>query len=194
MIGVLVALAGVPFLGACAYLFALTLLSASLRTRLPEGPPALRFGIVVPAHDEEAGIAATVRSLLALDYPRELFRVFVVADNCSDATASRAREAGATVLERHDLERRGKGYALEYAFGVLLRDGRADALVVVDADTVVSRNLLTAFAHRLEDGEDAVQADYAVRNVFASWRTLLMSVALGLVHVVRPIARERLRL
>jgi len=194
MIGALLALAGIPFLAACGYLFALALLSRRPRTAPMDRPPHLRFGIVVPAHDEEAGIAATVRSLLDLDYPRALFEVFVVADNCSDATGQHAQEAGARVLVRDNLARRGKGYALEHAFDLILRDGWADAVAVVDADTLVSKNLLRAFAGRLEAGELAIQADYAVRNVTASWRTLLMSIALGLVHVVRPLARERFRL
>jgi len=193
MIGIVLALAGIPFLAACGYLFALTLLAR----RLPAAQASasrLPIAIVVPAHDEEAGIAATVQSLLSLDYPRHLFRVLVVADNCSDQTAERAREASATVLVRDDEVRRGKGYALEHAFERILRDDWAAAAVVVDADTVVSPNLLRAFAARLEAGELAIQADYAVRNVDASWRTVLMSIALGLVHVVRPLARERLRL
>jgi 1,2-diacylglycerol 3-beta-glucosyltransferase len=193
MIGLLLALAGVPFLAACGYLFALALLSRR-RPAAPAPARGLPIAVVVPAHDEEAGIADTVRSLLDLDYPREKFRVLVVADNCSDQTAQRAREAGAKVSVRDDQGRRGKGYALEHAFDRILRDGWAAAAVVVDADTVVSKNLLRAFAARLEAGELAIQADYAVRNVGASWRTMLMSIALGLVHVVRPLARERLRL
>jgi cellulose synthase/poly-beta-1,6-N-acetylglucosamine synthase-like glycosyltransferase len=194
VIGLLLAIAGLPFLAACGYLFALALLSARPKAIAAQADPRLRFAIVVPAHDEESGIAATVRSLLDLDYPRDLFRVLVVADNCLDGTALCARQAGATVLVRYDAERRGKGYALEHAFATILRDGAADAVVVVDADTIVSRNLLRAFSARLEAGELAIQADYAVRNPGDSWRTLLMSVALGLVHVVRPLARERLGL
>jgi len=194
MMGLVLVLLGAPFLAACGYLFALTLLSRRGHPAAQTAEPRLPIAIVVPAHDEEAGIAATVQSLLALDYPRDLFRVFVIADNCSDQTAERAREAGASILVRDDADRRGKGYALEHAFEWILRDGWAAAAVVVDADTVVSPNLLRAFAARLEAGELAIQADYAVRNVGASWRTLLMSIALGLVHVVRPLARERLRL
>ena len=70
------------------------------------------FDVIVPAHDEEQNIAATVVSLLAVDYPRNRFRVVVVADNCTDKTAERAREAGADVIERVDATKRGKGYAL----------------------------------------------------------------------------------
>jgi len=180
-----------PVVAASAYLLVLALCSGR-----PAAPPAaephLRFDLVVPAHDEENGIADTVRSLLALDYPPELRRVRVVADNCSDATADRARAAGAEVLIRQDEERRGKGYALALAFARSLEERFADAVVVVDADTVATPNLLRAFAARMERGARAVQAGYGVRNPDASWRTRLITVALSLVNVVRSLGRDRL--
>jgi 1,2-diacylglycerol 3-beta-glucosyltransferase len=185
----LLALAALPALLACGYLFLLTVLSR--RVRPPAGSSRVRFAIVVPAHDEEEGIGGTVRSLLAIDYPRALFEVVVIADNCSDATADRAAQAGATVLIRRDPERRGKGYALQYAFAHTA-SSTADAVVVVDADTVASPDLLKAFAARLEEGALAIQADYAVRNPDASWRTRLMAIALGSFHELRSRARERL--
>jgi cellulose synthase/poly-beta-1,6-N-acetylglucosamine synthase-like glycosyltransferase len=148
--------------------------------------------VVVPAHNEAAGIADTVKSLLAMDYPRELFDVIVVADNCTDDTAERARIAGARVLERFDEVRRGKGHALAYAFEKSIAEGKVDAVVVIDADTVVSSNLLRAFDDRLRRGAKAVQADYAVRNPSAGWRTQLMAIAFGMFHVVRSTGRESL--
>jgi cellulose synthase/poly-beta-1,6-N-acetylglucosamine synthase-like glycosyltransferase len=181
-----------PVLGASLYLAALALLARNRDVKaLASG---VRFDIVVPAHDEEDGIAATVESLRAVEYPRELFRVIVIADNCQDRTAERARAAGAQVLVRMDLEHRGKGYALDYAFGRCLDEGRADAVVVVDADTLVSPNLLAAFAARFHAGASVVQADYGVRNVDSSWRTRVMTIALAAFHGVRSSARERLRL
>ena len=152
----------------------------------------MRFDIVVPAHNEEVSIADTVHSLLSLDYPAPLRRVLVVADNCVDATATRATEAGARVLERHDDALRGKGYALKYAFDRIASEGVADAVVVIDADTVVSPNLLKAFAARFEAGAAAVQAEYGVRNPNASWRTRLMVIALATFHGVRSLGRETL--
>jgi cellulose synthase/poly-beta-1,6-N-acetylglucosamine synthase-like glycosyltransferase len=184
--------AAVPVAAAAAYLLFLALLSR--RTPPPRlGAPRLRFDVVVPAHDEETGIAATVHSLRAVDYPPDLRRIVVVADNCRDATAARAREAGARVIERTDPDRRGKGYALALAFSWSLSDGFADAIAVVDADTVVTGNLLAAFAARLESGAVAVQARYGVRNAGASWRTRLLAIAFALFHDLRSIARERLR-
>jgi 1,2-diacylglycerol 3-beta-glucosyltransferase len=183
--------AAAPVTLADGYLLALTLLSGELRAP-SYGPPSVRFAIVVPAHNEQEGISATVENLLAVEYPKELFSVVVVADNCSDETAVRAEKAGARVFVRHDKELRGKGYALALAFERLVPE--VDAIVVVDADTVVSPNLLAAFCARIQSGAKAVQADYAVRNPNAAWRTRLMAIAFGSFHVLRSLARERLEL
>ncbi|WP_224247570.1 exopolysaccharide biosynthesis GT2 family glycosyltransferase EpsU [Hyalangium gracile] len=188
---ILLLVLSVPVVLACGYLLLLTVLSADMPAPA-RVPPRLKFDIIVPAHNEEGGIAGTVKNLSALDYPAALRRILVVADNCSDATAERAREAGATVLVRHDTEKRGKGFALAYAFEHSLKEGFADAVVVVDADTHVSPHLLHSFGLRLEAGAQAIQAHYGVLNPHASWRTRLMAIALALFHKVRSLGRERL--
>jgi len=187
------ALLALPFVVVSGYLAALAVLARRTAPPAP-APPRLRFDVVVPAHDEEHTIVETVRSLLSVEYPRRLYRVLVVADNCRDRTAEAAEAAGARVLVRRDVARRGKGHALAYAFERVLADGFADAVVVVDADSVVDPNLLGAFGARFAAGARAVQARYGVRNPASSWRTSLMTLALGLFHVERSIARERLRL
>ena len=188
----ILAIAALPLLGASAYLALLSALSR--RAPVPAGAslPRLFFDVIVPAHDEEGGIGRTVRSLLSLDYPAELFRVTVVADNCTDQTAALARQAGASVIVRQEPRLRGKGHALSFAFAHALAERRADAVVVVDADSLASPNLLRACAERLERGAMAVQVDYAVLNPDASWRTRLMSIALASFHRLRSRARERL--
>ncbi len=187
----LLLLLSLPVLFASGYLLLLTLLSGE-KAPPPQVPPRLKFDVIIPSHNEEIGIANTVRNLSSVDWPADLRRIIVVADNCSDATAERAREAGALVLERNDQELRGKGYALQYAFEKSLADGFADAVVVVDADTIVTPNLLHAFALRLEAGAQAVQAHYGVSNPHASWRTRLMAISMALFHKVRSLGRERL--
>ena len=188
---VVLALLSLPIAALAGYLLLFVALSARPRPLLPS-PKLHRFRVIVPSHDEEQGIGDTVKSLLAIDYPQQSFSVLVIADNCNDATASRAREAGAEVLERKDAELRGKGYALLHAFERLPQD--VDAVVVIDADTLVSPNILRAFSSRLAAGAHAVQADYAVRNPHQSWRTRLIAVAFGAFHVVRGRGRERLGL
>lgn len=180
-----------PATFSCFYLLILTLLSAPSPIP-PRSSRKLRFDLVVPAHNEQDGITRTVASLLSVDWPADRFRVLVVADNCHDQTAAVARAAGAVVLERHDEGLRGKGYALAHAFAASAQDGFADAVVVVDADAEVSRNLLESFAARIERGARAVQAQYGILNPWASWRTQLITIAKGAFHVVRSRARERL--
>jgi 1,2-diacylglycerol 3-beta-glucosyltransferase len=192
-LGILLALSCVPVLVGSTYLFVLTLFSARLLA--PRGPgDTTRFVVVIPAHDEELGIARTVESVLGADYPGALRRVLVVADNCSDATADRARAAGASVLVRNDASKRGKGYALATAFEQILADPEVDAVIVVDADTRVTPNLLRAFGARFEAGAAAVQSGNAVANREASWRTRLMTIAFAIFNGLRSIARERLGL
>ena len=187
----LLALLAIPTLAACGYLLLLTLLSA--RLPVPQlSSRRLRFDVIVPAHNESAVIGTCLASLRKLDWPSQQFRILVVADNCDDATASIARDAGALVLERDDAHR-GKGYALRYAFDYSRESCQADAVVVVDADTEVSRNLLEAFAARIEAGAGAMQAHYGVLNPVESWRTGLMAIAHGAFHGVRSRARERMR-
>ena len=189
----LLALLAVPPLMAAGYLLLLTL--ASRRVPLRRGALArTRFDIIVPAHDEERGIARTVQSLLATGYAPELRRVIVVAHNCTDSTAERAAAAGAKVLVRDDPTRRGKGHALAFAFERSLADGFADAVVVVDADSIVSPNLLTAFSARLERGALAAQAAAAVLNRDESCRTRLMALALASFNGVRSMGRDNLGL
>ena len=109
----------IPIALACGYLALLTALSGR-----PDATPTCtaypKIDIVVPAHDESLGIAGTLASLSAVDYPRSRYRIFVVADNCTDDTAQRATAAGACVILRTVPEARGKGHALAFAFDGLL--------------------------------------------------------------------------
>ncbi len=187
------AIALTPFAAAGLYL---AFLSVPSKRRMPAIDTSLRVAVVVPAHNEATDIAATVTSLLHSDYPADRRRVVVVADNCTDDTASIARAAGAEVFERFDSQRRGKGYALELAFQRLLGESSETSpnlFVVVDADTVVSPNLLTACASRIAAGESAVQVDYQVRNAERSWRTRLLHIAFTAFHDVRSSGRERMK-
>lgn len=182
-----------PAVMACGYLLWSTLLSAAL-TLPAKSSRTKKFDVIVPAHNEAEVIQRTVASLLKCDWPADYYRVRVVADNCTDATADIARAAGADVIERFNDQLRGKGYALQYAFNVSAQEGWADAVVVVDADSEASVNMLEAFAARVECGEHAVQVHYGVLNPFASWRTRLITIAKASFHIVRSRARERLKL
>ena len=174
----------------CLYLLQQTLLSWPLPPP-PRSRRELKFDLIVPAHNEAGVIARTIANLKRIDWPADRFRILVVADNCTDDTAAIARAAGASVIERQDDTLRGKGYALQYAFAHSLRECRASAIAVVDADAEVSTNLLEAFASRLERGAQAIQVHYGVLDPDGSWRTRLLAIAMAAYHIVRSRARER---
>ena len=78
--------------------------------------PKSRFAIVVPAHNEAMVLGDLLDNLRILKYPKELYDVFVIADNCTDNTADIARAHGAHVFERENKELVGKGYAMDWVF------------------------------------------------------------------------------
>lgn len=158
------------------------------------GDRSVRFAVVIPAHNEALGIAQTVSSVLALDYPDTHRKIIVVADNCDDTTAQVAKDAGAEVIERFDALRKSKGFALTDAFPEVLSDPWVDAIVVIDADTTVESNLLSCFAAHFAAGAQVAQANYAVANPKDGWRTELMDVAFTCFHDVRSLGREALHL
>lgn len=145
-----------------ALLAAVALAARPLRMAASVGEPG-SFAIVIPAHNEEEAIGDTLRSCHALDYPKDKYTVYCIADNCTDSTASVARQMGAVSLERHDLNNRGKGYALEWAFERILPKGH-DAVMVLDADCMVEKSTLRIFDRHLKAGADVLQASYAVSN------------------------------
>lgn len=157
------------------------------------GSRTLNIAVVVPAHNEALNIARAVTSLLKTDPGNAQVTVVVVADNCSDNTAEVAAQAGARVLIRFNDTLRGKGYALDYAFGKLIGEG-FDFFIVVDADSEVSPNFLAAIGDAFRSGADAAQCRYIVRNSGDSIRTRLMNVALFGFNVLRPRGRDWLGL
>jgi cellulose synthase/poly-beta-1,6-N-acetylglucosamine synthase-like glycosyltransferase len=106
-------------------------------------PPLLPLSLIVAAHDEEAVIAARVVNALALDYPRELLEVIVTCDGCTDATAARARAAGADIVL--ELARGGKIRAQDAA----VTRARGDIVAFSDANALwdpdAARTLVGAF-------------------------------------------------
>jgi hypothetical protein len=159
------------------------------RKRRTLAPRSCRLAIVVPAHNESALIERCVRSIAASDPSPGHREIVVIADNCTDDTAQRAAAAGARVLVRTNLELRGKGYALRMAFETLGAEG-FDAFLVIDADSMVSPNLVAETVQRLNEGASAVQCRYRVANGATSVRTRLMEVAFLAFNVLRPRGRS----
>lgn len=156
---------------------------------------SLRLAVLIPAHDEEVCIEATLASLASCIYSSEARRTIVIADNCADRTADLALAAGVEVWERTDRAKRGKGFALAWAFERLQEEGADfDAAVVLDADCHPSANMLTAISEHLKRGANAVQVSYVVSNPDASYASALRYAAFALMNTVRPLGKQRLGL
>jgi cellulose synthase/poly-beta-1,6-N-acetylglucosamine synthase-like glycosyltransferase len=146
-----------------------------------------KFAFVIPAHNEESGIVKTIQSCQDIEYPKNLCSIYVIADNCSDSTAQVSKNAGAFVFERFHDTKKSKGYALEAFFENFLSQEKSanyEAFVVVDADTLVEKNILNAFCVRLLNGQNWIQCYYTSSNPNSSWRTRLLTFALALFNGV----------
>lgn len=181
-----------PVLFFSLYLSALSLLALFIKMRTFDNVAGKkrRFAILVPAHDEEPVIADTLDSLNKIAYPRDLFDIIVIADNCSDETAAISRGAGAVVFERFDATRLGKGYALRWCLDQIVdAPKRYDAFTVIDADTVVSSNLLTVMNAYLEDGSECIQCSDMVAPQPGTWSPEMTRVAFILHNHARPLGK-----
>lgn len=187
----------VPAVCVASYHFLLGLLGLVLRKKpRPSDEPRTHFGILIPAHNEENGIGQTIECLKnALDYPAELMSVYVVADNCTDKTAEVAASFGVRVLERHDTENRGKGYALKYAIPIILEETPCDGILVLDADCTLDEHALRYFDERLKSKPGTpLQLNYIVDNPDESATSYLLGVANCLENEFFYFPKDRLNL
>lgn len=157
--------------------------------------PKHSFAIVVSAHNEEQVIGQLVENLHVLRYPKELYDIFIVADNCTDATAAVAKKAGALVHERFDTEKRGKGFAMEWMFERLFKMRRHyDAVVVFDADNLVHPNFLLEMNNRLQKGETVIQGYMDAKNPTDTWISGTFAIAFWLIDHIWHLAKYNIGL
>ena len=162
-------------------LYFLCIAAAGLFTKRPcrDYKPASRFAIIVPAHNEELVLTKLLCNLSELDYPRELFDVYVIADHCTDGTARVARRHGAIVWERSGGER-GKGRSLQELLTYLQLTGpgepRYDAVTIIDADNLVALNYLRVMNNHLLEGEKLIQCFIDSKNPNDTWVTSVFSI------------------
>ena len=117
-----------------------------------------KFMAIIPAHNEEAVVANLVESLKQQNYPKELYDIYVIADNCTDNTAKVAGEAGAIVMKRFDELHKTKGFALNWFLKQKIKEeADYDAFCVFDADNIVDKNFLKEMNLKLCQGENVVQ-------------------------------------
>ncbi|MDP3939053.1 MAG: WecB/TagA/CpsF family glycosyltransferase [Deltaproteobacteria bacterium] len=153
-------------------------------------PP--RVAVLIPAHDEEQMIGATVATIVSQLSPDD--RVLVVADNCADRTGELARAAGADVISRKVESQQGKGYALAFGLRALSQDP-PEVVVMVDADCTVGPNSIPGMADLSMRLGRPVQARYVMDIPHERDPLAVVSAFAFLVrNVVRPSGLDRLGL
>ncbi len=152
----------------------------------------LKIAVLMPAHNEALVIESTLQSLLKQLKPTD--QLVVVADNCDDQTAAIAIAMGATVIERHDTDHRGKGYALDFGLRHLSQ-APPDVVVMVDADCQVQPGALASLAKQSFAAQRPVQAIYLLEQpAQPSQKDLISAFAFKVKNLVRPLGLHKLGL
>ncbi|MBS5937322.1 glycosyltransferase family 2 protein [Clostridium sp.] len=157
--------------------------------------PTKKFAMIVAAHNEEVVIGRLIESMLHQDYPRELFDIFVIADNCTDNTAKEARKHGVYVYERFNKDDKGKGYALEWMFDKIFKmQKKYDAVAIFDADNLVSKNWCKEINSKMLEGYKVVQGYIDSKNPNDSWIAASYSIAFWTQNRMYQLARANVGL
>lgn len=150
-----------------------------------QAPVATTAAIIVPAHNEEASIAATVAALRA--EANGIADLLVVADNCTDRTAEIARASGARTIVRDDPGARGKGHALAFGRSELAKDPPA-VVLVIDADCRIDRASIAALVAAAASEGRPAQAVYLLRPDLTAAPFVQMS---NFAFMLRNLVRQR---
>lgn len=170
-------------------------LTALLPARSGQGRSAIprpKIAVLVPAHNEEGIIESTLIALLPEVLPQD--QLIVIADNCSDQTAAIARRLNVTVIERQDVARRGKGYALDFGINFLVAHP-PDVVVVMDADCVAEPGTIAKIAEIATLYHRPVQATYLLKQPpVPTPKDTISMLAFRVKNLVRPAGLTRLGL
>ena len=131
-----------------------------------------RYAVLIAARNESAVIAQLLESIRQQDYPQDLLDIYGVADNCTDGTASIAREHGARVFERQNKMQVGKGYALDFLLDQIKEQYGAewfDGYFVFDADNLLQRDYVTRMNEVFDQGCAIVTSYRNSKNYGDNW-------------------------
>ena len=154
-----------------------------------------KFMAIIPAHNEETVVGNLIESLKNQNYNKELYDIYVIADNCTDNTARVAKNAGAIVYERYDETKKTKGYALDWFLQQKIKENaQYDAICIFDADNIVDKNFIKAMNKKLCQGEEVVQGYRDIKNPTDNWITSGYALFYWTMHRFYHLARYNLGL
>lgn len=144
------------------------------------------LAILMPAHNESLIIAKSIETIKHQLTPRDDF--IVIADNCTDNTAAVASELGATVIERFQDDKRGKGYALDYGLQSINNEHPPEVIIVIDADCMVEEGTVDRLAVACVQSKRPVQALYLMESQpNPSLKARIATFAWVVKNKVRPL-------
>jgi len=157
--------------------------------------PQKTFAVIVAAHNEEQVIGQLIDNLHNLEYPKELYDIYVIADNCTDNTPLIAEQAGAIVCQRNNLEKVGKGFAMEWMFAKLFElERKYDAVAIFDADNLVHPRFLLEMNNRLCKGDKLIQGYLDAKNPYDTWVSGTFAIAFWVIDHIWHLAKTNIGL
>jgi cellulose synthase/poly-beta-1,6-N-acetylglucosamine synthase-like glycosyltransferase len=189
------------FFGAI-YVHKVIFIIVGLLFKPPKFKPAkkkYRFALICSARNEEKVIGNLLDSMLAQDYPKRLFDIIVVADNCTDKTAEICRGKGCRVYERFNDKKIGKGYALTFLFECLKTDLKKgiktyDAYFVFDADNLLTRDYISKMNDSFNQGRTDKGKKFDIISSFRATKNFgknVISACYGINFYQEMMIRQR---
>ena len=151
-----------------------------------------KYGILIAARNEENVIGNLIDSINKQDYPKDLYKIFVVADNCTDKTAQIARKKGAVVYEREDTLHRTKGFALEYLVDNIEKDygiKSFEGYFIFDADNLLKKDYISKMNDAFDEGCKIITSYRNTKNFDENW--VSSTYALHWIRSIRTNHRAR---
>ena len=130
-----------------------------------------KYAVIICARNEEKVIGNLIDSIKSQDYPTDLVKTFVFADNCTDETAKIARDHGAIVYERFNNKLIGKSYVLDEAFKWIFKnyDNEFDAFLLFDADNILDKNFIREMNKAYDSGHKICTSFRNSKNYGKNW-------------------------
>lgn len=155
--------------------------------------PKKRFALIISAHNEENVIREILISLKSLNYPKDLYDIFLIADNCTDKTYDIGLSENIFVYKRYNKKLRGKGYAIEWILKKIDYD-KYDAISVFDADNLVHKDFLIHMNNQLCSGRKVIQGYIESKNPNDTWISYSYSLSFWNANKIFQKARDNIGL
>lgn len=177
------------------YQFGLALFGMYKKKNKKHYEPNKSFAVLVAAHNEEEVVGALMENLKHLNYPKELYDVFVICDNCTDRTVEIVRSHGMNACVRTNPNLRGKGYAIEWMLKELWKMPRQyDAVVMFDADNLAHPDFLSEMNNDLCEGARVIQGYIDTKNPEDSWITAAYGISYWYCNRLWQLSRHNLKM